>query len=441
MTVPDSLVLLQWCGAISQSDVAPLKNDSREASDRVFSSSEDLFKKVIVDGVVQAPRTKNRSVSFGLTEALGINPQDSAIPKKVDIKIALANTPDLPDMRGKSMRAMMHDSVMRKFVYQWSKTQYCAESVKFLTAVDRLKSLTGAEDRAQGLIKLSEDYISNSGVDSLNIAGSSRKRIVKQIKDSESDAEALSQLLTGGILNQPVEETIRVLEFDLHPQFCVLLEEVFELRAEMAQSRSSSPEPSSSSPPSTSASAAGKHPLERSPRTSLVLENESPKDSIDLSKIKSIRDCPDSMLQHVIVFCSEKIDQDSVLFVSLVVKYKSSDDATRKNMSQNLVRQFLDSSSPSFLPYLDTEKRMHTITSLQEKLLCPPTSLFDLQLGEVYFYVTDAGLWKRFVKSRMPEKRKKGLFKTIGKKQSRSFNEGKRASRSSFSAFKEDKPL
>ena len=77
---------------------------------------------------------------------------------------------------------------------------------------------------------------------------------------------------------------------------------------------------------------------------------------------------------------------------------------------------------------------MRTISLLQEKLLCPPVSLFDPQLAECY-QIIDGGLWKRFVKARQPEKRKKGIFKTIGRKQGKI--QERRASRTSFSQPKD----
>ena len=61
---------------------------------------------------------------------------------------------------------------------------------------------------------------------------------------------------------------------------------------------------------------------------------KSPKDSIDVSKLKSVRECPESVLQALLLFCSEKSDQELVLFVTLVLEFKSSDDAVRKNIGE-----------------------------------------------------------------------------------------------------------
>ena len=100
------------------------------------------------------------------------------------------------------------------------------------------------------------------------------------------DDEALSALLPD-ILDQPMKETIRVLEFDLHPQFSLLLEEVFELRAAMT---AASP-PKIVEPPTS--------PPEGSPR------GEDAAEAAELQKMKSLKEMymHESLMQKLLLFC------------------------------------------------------------------------------------------------------------------------------------------
>lgn len=451
LTVPDSLVLLQWCGAIGSSDVAAAK----AGKSPVFSSTENVFQAVIVHEARQAPE-KQRSMSFGLRATLGLDPEtDNLIPSKDEIKHAMVALANLPDLRGQSMRQLLQDPIMKRFIFQWSKTQYCSESVKFLTACEHLNAEKDVSRRAQGLRAIAEEYISSGGLNSVNIGGASRKKILARIKQvGENDDATLAGLLPD-ILDQPIKETIRVLEFDLHPQFTLLLNEVFETRLQM-MSRPESPPPAAvvetaavyeplTSPKSGSPRAGGSPRFGRTSRAASVSAIESNAsdqalDVIDVSKLRSVKEmfAYDGMMQELLLFCSAKLDQDAVLFLSLVSQFKKSPDPIRINMARNIQKQFLDTGSPSYLTFLNETRRAATAQDLQEKLLCPPISLFDHQLGETFLYC-DQSLFKRFQKARAPERKKKGLFgKTLGKKQSGKLKtemESRRNSRLSASAL------
>ncbi len=81
-------------------------------------------------------------------------------------------------------------------------------------------------DKADGLRMIARDYVASDGVNSVNISGLSRKRILKRIEDASGlGDEALAALLPG-ILTDPLAEIGRVMEFDVHPSFALLCQEV-----------------------------------------------------------------------------------------------------------------------------------------------------------------------------------------------------------------------
>ena len=155
---------------------------------------------------------------------------------------------------------------------------------------------------------------------------------------------------------------------------------------------------------------------------------------------------------------SGKLEKDTVLYVTLVAQFKGADDAARQNMvsdcpmvcwcaafshllqAQNIFSQFLEPSSSSYLPFLDEEKRLKTQMNLQEKQFCPPVSLFDLQLMEAIASVDQSGLFKKFQKSKQPERKKKHLFKSMTKKQGKAAASGLKERRLSRKSVKEDEP-
>jgi hypothetical protein len=212
------------------------------------------------------------------------------------------------------MRELLAHPVMRRFVYQWSRNQFCSESVKFLAACDMLGSLADKSSRAAAVRSICENYISSEGSDSVNIAGSSRKTILARVRAAASDDELLA--LLPGLLEQPRAEVLRVVEYDLYPQFSLLLEEVYAER-EAGTARPLSP---------TGAGAGGSSHV--SPRSA-----SSPPDGAgapaavgreDYARLRYVNEVAQdaATLKELLLFCTDKIDQDAVLFVTLVQEYK-----------------------------------------------------------------------------------------------------------------------
>ncbi len=79
-------------------------------------------------------------------------------------------------------------------------------------------------------------------------------------------------------------------------------------------------------------------------------------------------------------------------------------------MSVNIQRSFLAEGAVHFLPFQEA-KRRQTERDIVEKMLCPPLGLFDAQLSEAFALIDGSGVFRRFVKSKQPKKKK--LFKTL----------------------------
>lgn len=78
LTVPDSLLLLQWCGAISGADSAPLPKKS---------STHSVFQQVLVNDLASNPDSRPRTMSLGLSE---LGSDDIAMPSREQIKFVFA---------------------------------------------------------------------------------------------------------------------------------------------------------------------------------------------------------------------------------------------------------------------------------------------------------------------------------------------------------------
>ncbi len=80
LTVPDALLLLQWCGAIASADSEPQKKGAKPSDDSIFN-------KVIIGNVQSAPEPRQRTMSLGVSRELGELPGDETLPSKEKIKV------------------------------------------------------------------------------------------------------------------------------------------------------------------------------------------------------------------------------------------------------------------------------------------------------------------------------------------------------------------
>ncbi len=208
------------------------------------------------------------------------------------------------------MRELLAHGTMKKFVYQWSRNQYCAESVKFLAACEMLNALTDKAARAAGLRRICENYISSEGAESVNIGGSSRKAILAKVRGAATDDELVA--LLPAILDKPKAEIMRVVEYDLYPQFSLLLEEVYAEKEAGTAAPLVSPKAATALEPLQS-------PKELSGGAGVVTD-----DATDYSRMKYVSEVAqdEAVLKELLLFCTDKQDQDAVLFVTLVQEFK-----------------------------------------------------------------------------------------------------------------------
>ena len=229
--------------------------------------------------------------------------------------VACAELP--PQLRGASMRELLASPQMRRFVYQWSRNQFCSESVKFLAACDMLGSLQDRGARAAALRKICDDYISSEGSESVNIGGASRKAILSKVRAAASDEELLA--LLPGLLEQPRNEVMRVVEYDLYPQFSLLLEEVYAEREAAAA-------PQQLRPKSPGAAQQQQQQQQQQPQQQPPQQQSSPegKEAVDYGRLRHVNEVAQdaAMLKELLLFCTDKQDQDAVLFVTLVQEFK-----------------------------------------------------------------------------------------------------------------------
>lgn len=412
MTVPDPLLLLQWCGVISGCDADPLV--AGKGDHRPTSSVLDHLHVLQMDTASERKRTVSLGLSqldeasisppppVSLTHSASLSAFEGSldakgVPLKEAIKKDMLLSDSLPlGLENASMRELMANHAMRKWVYQWSRTQYCSESVKFLTACDTLFSMKNNEDKAKGLRLVCETFIASDGAESVNIRGAMRKQILTRV-GSAADAD-LHELLPG-VLHGAMEEVIRVLEFDLHPQFILLLREVYEARAQNSPTSAGgggggAATPTPTVPPAVVSSASSSDLTDRATMKAL-------------DRMKSVKEIANSeaLVEQFLLFCSAKSEKDCALFMSLAMQFRKADDSARKRSAQNIFRSFCDVGAQHFLPFLVDAKKKQTERELLEKILCPPPTLFDTLLMDVFDQIDSTMLFKRFVRSRKPRKK------------------------------------
>ncbi len=277
----------------------------------------------------------------------------------------------LGELKAASLARLLQNPTVRRWLYLWSRVQHCSESVKFIAAVERIKSLPGVKEKAQGLRVICADFIDSlaerrkkkkkktlifffegEGISSLNIGGKSRKHILGEVAKCANDEEVAALLPV--VLEKALEEIMRVLEYDLAPQFKQLLEEAWSVREGIV------------SPP-------------MSPHDSPGRESGP---ALDYSKLRYVSELVgnEDAMKEFLLFCTDKQDQDAALFITLVQEFKRAPENARRNMSVNIARTFFGESSPHALPLNEAKLRL-TERGMVEKMLCPPTGLFDHQVS------------------------------------------------------------
>ena len=131
------------------------------------------------------------------------------------------------------MKEALETQVLRSLMYKWSKIQFSSENMKFFAACDNLLSRLPSidvEQRAESLKKITKEFIHDSGDNAVNISGSQRRRFLSQVKACKNDEE-LAALLPD-ILSEPLNEVMRVMEYDLYPGFADLVKEVIAIKKE-----------------------------------------------------------------------------------------------------------------------------------------------------------------------------------------------------------------
>ena len=374
ISIPDSLLLLQWCGALTSSDEKPVKQDSERSKSSIVLDA--VIKEVTGSDDLKIPTDmRGRALSFNLGSKLG--PED-VMPKKEDIKKEMLSIDVFPEIQGVSMKEMLTIDVVRRWIYKWSKTQYCAEAVEFIAVYQGLKDLKTNNEKAQAVKKIAQDYIHSEGKSSLNISGVKRKKIMAGVKECGTDEDKLAAMLDSKLIDSVADELYRVLEFDLYPQFVMLVDEVVAERAKNQQADASSNRKGKKKPPT------------------VTIEEEE--------QISSVRDIAEdeSQLAALLLYCSEKHLQDSVLFLTIVAQYKSSDE--KRKIAQNIYSNFVEFQSPHFLEYLDEMQASMLKIRLLESIDDPPAALFEGQVNETIAHIDQSKLYGRFLKQQKTAK-------------------------------------
>ena len=345
LTLPDPLLLLNWIGAITQCDSEPISADTKAVGDAMHN--------LILDEARSEQGIK-RPVSLQVGKTLGFDKSsEDPIPKPHMIKTEMLASSKLPPQPPSSLKEIMANPTLRKFIYKWSRTQYSSENVKFWIACDNLSAMQTVSDKALGLLCLVEDYISSSGEDAVNIGGVLRKKIMKQVATAkESGDEALAALVPG-ILSDPLQEIYRVIEFDIYPSFSALLKEVIDEKEALLLSPKAAPK----------------------------------------KMEKSVRDIlhDATAMQEFLLFTSGR-NQDLVVFLTLVTTFKNSHDDDFENTAQFIVEKFLSVHSPHFLEGLIHPKQVSHLKDCKVS-----ADMFEPFVNIIVNHI-DASLWKDYVK-------------------------------------------
>lgn len=163
--------------------------------------------------------------------------QDNVLESKANIKRLMLASDNFPS-RCPSMKEALANPSLRHYLYKWSKLQFSSENLKFFAACDTLLSRLSTiddEEKAASLRKINDDYVSDYAEHAVNISGSQRKKFSLKLNTCTTDAEMAALLPL--VLEEPLNEIVRVMEFDLYPGFAALVDEVIHTRRVEQQKR------------------------------------------------------------------------------------------------------------------------------------------------------------------------------------------------------------
>lgn len=382
ISVPDPLVLLRWVAALAECDIG---SDSSKVDE-----GEGALKHAVNQLVMEETKrsTQNldalmgqrmkRTYTLGVAPALGYEQRQDMEQEQVtssSIKQEMLDAQSFPQTIP-TLKEVLADQQMRQWAFKFAKTQFCEENVKFFIACDNLTKMTDKTEIAEGLKKVASEYVSSSGESVVNISGVQRKKFMRDVEKAKSDAELAA--LVPGILQDPLSEIVRVMEFDLYPNFSSLLREAMNERRSQHQ------------------------------------QQQNP------SQLRSIRDMYDSedQLQEVLMFATggKQQEQSELLFLMLVLRYKAQADAeTRSNMASHIIRKYCTPDSPHFLESSLSHRRV-LLVQREFQSQGPVVTLFDATRQDVATHV-DATIMKRYFASKEQQPKKMNLLQILsGKK-------------------------
>ena len=378
--VPEPLLLLQWVGSLSQCDSA-LSSASLSGSTSVVAKlvrQESVRASIESNSSTQSRRTMQRSHTLGVGASLGIKGpmpmgEEEERLSRDEIKLQLASVWS-PSNSVPTMKEILSDPPLRKVAYLWSVSQFCAENIKFFLACENCKAMVEEEDLATGLKKIFAEFISSGGSNAVNISGARRKKIRLQLEEATNVSEMADLVRDKKILDEPLAEIVRVMQYDLYPSLSLLFTEVFREKEQ------------ESSPPPL--------PQEKAPSggSTLILA----------------RDCmKKGTLEQVLLFAHAGQEQNLILFLQMV-----SDFQLGKCEGEQIAATFCNPASSHFIMLEIAETngiRWKEGVSRE---------FFDEIVTEACA-VLDSGLMRRYNAAnagKKPGKLLGGLWKTIGRK-------------------------
>ena len=384
IALPEPLLLLRWIAALTSCDL-------EQTAATAAPVSMAVQEKLVLQEMRSSSRQLRRAVTLGVTRALDIREQDEVCTRE-QIKKEMLAASSFPS-RVPAAKEILSDPVLRIWAFKWSVTQYSSENVKFYVACDNLFRAAsegeGDAERAAVLRKICHEFLQSDGESAVNISGAQRKRVLKRMADAPGDAELVA--LLPGILEEPLAEIVRVMEFDIFTGLSSLFREVIQERA--SGGGGSSAAPSSAAPVS-----------QRPPPPTLVLPLSGKKKSD--KQYRSVREMLEGPgLQELLLFASSEAKTDAqneIIFMATVQLFKSGAADAREIFST-----FCEQDSSRFLDCVP-HKRFAALEKIMN-LPTVPTDAFDACVGDVATHL-DAGLFKRYLATKEKKKDKRRLL-------------------------------
>lgn len=169
---------------------------------------------------VKSPRFERSGSLWNVTSNdFGGEPESAAVDMK-DLRLQLSQKITYNPRDPPTLRFLLAKKELRNLMRIFAKTILAEENVNFWETIMRFKYAEELSGRQQYLKVLFEDFIPSDSKTMVNIAGSERSRLMKLYQE-----QGLKLAEDKEIFNVALEECVKVMELDLYPRFCALLQE------------------------------------------------------------------------------------------------------------------------------------------------------------------------------------------------------------------------